>query len=640
MIDFKYLASVQFSKAEMQEDNHVPIKAMHNIRHSLDFSSSLKPKKLSKTNPTEYCKDILNKTSALPFFRPRSPLARLARSLQISRLSKTPNDQSNKKEELRAVSALHGTANPLLDLINPHTPFKGSFLVIKKSDLYGLKRKSCLPKKKSCKQFEFVNTKKLKKIQKQEKLNIKDIKDRKWLNKKRAMIINDFYIGITKSNGMKIQHSIDLNPMFKYYIGKGNNSKLIKQLMSRRQGWTRVKLGEIQSANFIWTEWIEESILQSFSLYDKTNHILEIIPKPHIHYYTSNNIKRFIVDTSAFGYGKITGSSSFRYIKPDMFQSSVLKVYNKIAGNHNLSNKKELFINLEKYCNERNKEVFDYVPVTFHITSLFDSKYQEFERYFRNNIQKSMNIWILKPGENTNRGTGISICTSLEQIAKEVSKTKHTVIIQKYIENPFLVYKRKFDIRCYALITCYNGIIQGYYYNEGYIRTSSKPFSLQNIDNKFIHLTNDAVQKFSEDYGKFENGNKMSYGEFQKYVDAYYQVRPVNFVDEIGMKIKEIVMDTIKCAAMELKKRMYCHTFEVFGYDFLLDDNLKPWLLEVNTNPCLEISSSHLARIIPSMLDNVFQLAIDSIFQTNFALRNDMPVIAENKFELVYHSLE
>lgn len=275
MIDFKYLASIQFSKAEMQEDNHLPIKAMHNLKLSLDFSSSPKPKRLSKTNPTEYCKDILNKTSALPFFRPRSPLARLARSLQISRLSKSTNDNSNKKEEFRAVSALHRTTNPLIDLINPYTPFKGSFLVIKKSDLYGLKRKSCLPKKKSCKQFEFVNTKKLKKDQKQEKLNIKDIKDRKWFSKKRAIIISDFYISIAKSNGMKIQHSIDLIPMFKYYIGKGNNSKLIKQLMSRRQGWTRVKLGEIQSENFIWTEWIEESVLQSFTLCENNNHALE-----------------------------------------------------------------------------------------------------------------------------------------------------------------------------------------------------------------------------------------------------------------------------------------------------------------------------------------------------------------------------
>lgn len=35
-----------------------------------------------------------------------------------------------------------------------------------------------------------------------------------------------------------------------------------------------------------------------------------------------------------------------------------------------------------------------------------------------------------------------------------------------------------------------------------------------------IHLTNDAVQKRGDDYGKFESGNKLSYAEFQKYLES------------------------------------------------------------------------------------------------------------------------
>mgnify|MGYP003389581112 CR=1 FL=1 len=33
----------------------------------------------------------------------------------------------------------------------------------------------------------------------------------------------------------------------------------------------------------------------------------------------------------------------------------------------------------------------------------------------------------------------------------------------------------------------------GYWYEEGYFRTSSDAFTLNNIENTFIHLTNDAV---------------------------------------------------------------------------------------------------------------------------------------------------
>ena len=84
-----------------------------------------------------------------------------------------------------------------------------------------------------------------------------------------------------------------------------------------------------------------------------------------------------------------------------------------------------------------------------------------------------------------------------------------TFIIQKYIERPLLIKKRKFDIRCYGLLTSVNGLQKGYFYEDGYIRTSCKEYNTNNLTNKYIHLTNDAVQKKSEDYGKFENGNKV-----------------------------------------------------------------------------------------------------------------------------------
>ena len=40
-------------------------------------------------------------------------------------------------------------------------------------------------------------------------------------------------------------------------------------------------------------------------------------------------------------------------------------------------------------------------------------------------------------------------------------------------------------------------------------------------------------------------------------------------------------------------------SFEVFGLDFLVDCQGKPWLIEVNTNPSLDVSCSLLSRIFP-----------------------------------------
>ena len=138
------------------------------------------------------------------------------------------------------------------------------------------------------------------------------------------------------------------------------------------------------------------------------------------------------------------------------------------------------------------------------------------------------NIWIIKPGENSNRGHGIQITDSLPEICSIInsykfpSETKgrpglagsRTWIVQKYIDRPLLIDGRKFDIRGFGMITSINGVIKGYMYRDCYFRTSSKKYDLANLNRPDIHLTNDAVQKTFEDYGKFENDNKLSISDF------------------------------------------------------------------------------------------------------------------------------
>jgi hypothetical protein len=134
-----------------------------------------------------------------------------------------------------------------------------------------------------------------------------------------------------------------------------------------------------------------------------------------------------------------------------------------------------------------------------------------------------MNTWILKPGENTNRGQGISVASDMSEIRSLIGGggrgTDSSHIIQKYIDNPLLIHKRKFDFRVFALVTSINKTLKGYFYEDGYIRTSSREFDLTDLSDKFVHLTNDAIQKQGEDFGKFENFNKMSYGDFQRYLN-------------------------------------------------------------------------------------------------------------------------
>ena len=60
---------------------------------------------------------------------------------------------------------------------------------------------------------------------------------------------------------------------------------------------------------------------------------------------------------------------------------------------------------------------------------------------------------------------------------------------QKYIEDPLLFDGRKFDIRCYGMITARGDC---YVYQRGYLRLSGETFSLDSTD-PGAHLTNNAV---------------------------------------------------------------------------------------------------------------------------------------------------
>jgi hypothetical protein len=72
------------------------------------------------------------------------------------------------------------------------------------------------------------------------------------------------------------------------------------------------------------------------------------------------------------------------------------------------------------------------------------------------------------------------------------------------------------------------------------------------------------------------------------------------------------------------QKRKYC--FELFGYDFILDEDFNTWLIEVNTNPCLEESSALLKEMLPRMVEDMFKLTIDQIFPKHSLKKKRRPV--------------
>lgn len=59
----------------------------------------------------------------------------------------------------------------------------------------------------------------------------------------------------------------------------------------------------------------------------------------------------------------------------------------------------------------------------------------------------------------------------------------------------------------------------------------------------------------------------------------------MSFNDHILPRIKDLVIDCFVAAigGLNPNKRELC--FELMGYDFMIDEDFRVWLIEVNTNP-------------------------------------------------------
>lgn len=377
--------------------------------------------------------------------------------------------------------------------------------------------------------------------------------------------------GLGSALGGHLENGKEGAVKWKFLIFKGNNSGIVKDAMKRRDSWVEGYYSITSTVSFIW---------QPTSYGIKFDRLKVYLP---------------------------------------------LQLINHFEHHGELSNKASLYKNIYKYCKESEISVHSIVPLTFILetkTYKFKSQLENFKKHF-DNFNKSTppghfigkGIWILKPS-GFNRGRGIHIFNTPEMLENLLNSIElnSNYIIQKYIESPLLFNNRKFDIRMWVLITHDN---RCYYFPEGYIRTSSEDYSISSnlLNNKFVHLTNNAVQKDSASYGKFENGNQISFRDFQEYLEKSNEF---GTFDKILLQIRGMILISLGAAKEKLNPKQRQHCFEIFGYDFIIDSELKPWLIEINTNPCLELSSPLLSQLIPRMLEDALSLTVDMLFPCPF----------------------
>lgn len=269
---------------------------------------------------------------------------------------------------------------------------------------------------------------------------------------------------------------------------------------------------------------------------------------------------------------------------------------NHFPGCWEIGRKDGLWRNLSKFKRQFPQD-YNFVPSTYLLSTDFDRFMQAKE------AADPKAIWIMKPCASA-CGRGIKLIGKRTKLLK-----KTNYLVSEYISNPHLIDGYKYDLRVYVLVSCYDPL-RVYLFEEGLVRFATEKYNTakQSLKERFIHLTNWSVNKHSENFivntgpetdGK---GSKWSFAALRK----KFEEMGINH-EEIFEKIKDIAIKTIiavepfmlNSLSRTPEHRNNC--FELYGFDILLDSNLKPWLMEVNVCPSLN-SSSHLDKKIKTTL--------------------------------------
>lgn len=270
---------------------------------------------------------------------------------------------------------------------------------------------------------------------------------------------------------------------------------------------------------------------------------------------------------------------------------------NHFRNHTELTRKDRLAKNLKQYRKALGvEECPEFFPQTFQLPNEHSIFRTEFQKY-------PNTLWIMKPASRS-QGKGIFLVQSLGAVSKWVPENSGQVepyVIQRYIDRPLLLGGKKFDLRLYLLCTSMSPL-KLFVYRSGFARLSHQPYTTDDVKNRGVHCTNVAVQKNDEDYGDGTR-SKWDVRSVRLYIQQKFGVQAA---DKCFENIIDLMFHSVRAV-----KDLLNHdpkSFELFGYDILLDEHLKPWLLEVNAYPSLTASTKEDRDLKVAMLDDALTI--------------------------------
>ncbi|KAK9815849.1 hypothetical protein WJX72_010743 [[Myrmecia] bisecta] len=225
--------------------------------------------------------------------------------------------------------------------------------------------------------------------------------------------------------------------------------------------------------------------------------------------------------------------------------------------------------------------------------------------------------WIAKPSI-TNQAVGICIFNRVEQLqaAVESAEDLREWVLQRYIERPLLINKRKFHLRAYALCI---GSMAAYVFDEILALFAGVPYADAALTDLSAHLTNTC---HFVAHGQLQNGD-MSEDDIVKLLSelplvlAADQGMPLADaqarVQQLNTRVQAVIGECLEAVSSELTFFTLPNCFELFGFDLLVDEDWQVWLLEANAEPDLKQTGSRLRPLIAGLIEGTLELVVDPL---------------------------
>lgn len=278
---------------------------------------------------------------------------------------------------------------------------------------------------------------------------------------------------------------------------------------------------------------------------------------------------------------------------------------NHFPGMYIMDRKNLLAMNLNK-IQKIFPEEFSFVPKTWY------APIDKFElKLF---LSTRPYVYLIVKPEVGSQGRGIFLTNKI----KEIDEKRH--LVQEYLPNPYLIEGLKFDLRVYVLVTGCDPL-RVFVYKEGIARFATEEYCLpnsSNYKNNFMHLTNYAINRHSDAFvnntyaARDYVGHKRSLSSVLKYLKSCKED-----TNELLKKIDELVIKTLipaqptlaqyynACQPDEFSNSM---CFEILGFDIFIDEDLNPFLIEVNSTPSFATGTPLDAKIKKNLISDCLRL--------------------------------